>query len=68
MDTIIAETREIVGRLDERTRAIQEDVTEIKKDYGPRLRRVENRQHWLLGVGAVVTMVMVGAWRWITKG
>ncbi len=68
MDTLIAETREIVGRLDERTRAIQEDVAEIKKNYGPRLRRVENRQHWILGGGAAVAALAVGAWRWIKEG
>lgn len=67
MDTLIAETREIVGRLDERTQAIQEDVTEIKKDYGPRLRRVENRQHWLLGAGAVIATGIAGAWRWLSE-
>ena len=65
MDKIIAETREIVGRLDERTSVIQEDVAAIKKDYGPRLRKVENRQHWLLGAGAAAAALATGAWQWI---
>ncbi len=65
MDKLIAETREIVGRLDERTKATQEDVAYIKNDYGPRLQRVENRQHWLLGVGAGAVALVAGAWQWV---
>ena len=66
--TKITEIHEIVGRLDERTQAIHEDVTEIRKDYGPRLLRVENRQHWLLGAGAAAAAVVAGAWQWIRGG
>ena len=68
MDKIIAETREIVGRLDERTKTIEVDVADIKRDYGPRLRKVEGRQHWLFGAGAAVVLLATGAWHWIKEG
>lgn len=64
----IDQIHEIVGRLDERTTAIREDVLEIKRDYGPRLLRVEGRQHWILGVGAGVGVAITGAWQWFFKG
>ncbi len=67
MDKQIAETREIVGRLDERTKTIQQDVADIKKDYGPRLRKVEGRQHWLLGAVAVIAIGVAGAWHWLSE-
>ena len=68
MDKVIAETREIVGRMDERLKAVQDDVTEIKEDYKPRLRRVELRQHWVLGAGVAVAALVTGAWHWVKNG
>lgn len=68
MEKIVAETREIVGRLDERTKAIHREITAIRADYVPRLRKVENRQHWLLGAGAAAAALVTGAWQWIKEG
>lgn len=68
MDPKITEIHEIVGRLDERTQAIQADVTEIKKDYGPRLLRVEGRQNWILGLGAGLGVAATSAWQWFKGG
>lgn len=67
MGTQIAEIREIVGRLDERTQAIQDDVAEIRKNHGDRINTHSGRLGSLersraKGRGAIAILAGLAAW------
>lgn len=51
----------IEGKLDE-LRASIDRQDERLDNHSSRLRAVENRQHWFLGIGALSAALVAGAW------
>lgn len=75
MDTPMVEIKIEVARLCERveglTKAVNESLergSEKLNDHEKRLRTVERRQHWFLGIGAGVAAIVSGAWQWLRDG
>ncbi len=64
MDKDIADLKEVVGRIDERTIATHDTVEEIRgdfKDVAVRVTKVETNQKWFLRIGSTLGALAVAA-------